>query len=864
MSKCTDTNRGDILAIMQLPKQYEPKQYETDIYALWEKSEAFTPQGKGKTYTIVVPPPNANGDLHLGHGLTLALQDVAVRFHRLLGERALLLPGADHAGFETQVVYERQLAREGKSRFDFPREELYQNIWEFVHLNRDNLEDQYRRLGASVDWSKYTFTLDDKIINRAYKTFKQLWDDGLVYRGERLVNFCTFHGTAFADIEVEHKEEQGSLWQIRYPLVDGSGAIEVATTRPETLFGDVAVAVHPEDERYKNFIGKTVKLPLTEREIPVVADEFVDRNFGTGAVKITPAHDPNDFEVGQRHDLPKITVISSEGKMVEVPHAYLGLSVADARTQAVAALKEQGFLVSVVEHGHSVGHCYKCDTVIQPLLREQWFINMQPLAKRAIEALRAGKITFYPDTKREQLITYLENLRDWNISRQIIWGIPIPAFQNIDNPDDWIYDDTVDAELIERDGKTYRRDSDVFDTWFSSGQWPFATLGYPDSKELADYYPLSLMETGADILMPWVSRMIMLGLYVTDDIPFKAVYLHGLVLDAKGQKFSKSKGNGINPLKVIDEFGSDALRLGLISGQSAGNNQPFINDKVVGGRNFCNKLWNISRFALQLIGDDYTPTKPHPQTDVDHWILQKLQQTTNVIYMDLQAYKFSEAYEKLYHFVWDDLADWYIEASKAQPNQALLAYVLESVLTLTHPFAPFVTETIWQALSWRDSLLIQGSWPSEVVYDEKRANAFADIQAIITETRYITRVLKASEVTLYHKPNQLLKDNADLIGRMGRLQAVTEVESGAGVHLVQTPHTCWLDIDKQSAKNYAQELTGKHNDQTKVVERLQARLANAAYVSSAPEHVVRQTKQQLAEAEALLNSIAAEIARFDT
>ena len=847
---------------MQLPKTYNPQEYETDIYALWEKSQAFSPQGKGKPFTIVVPPPNANGDLHLGHGLTLALQDIAIRFHRLLGERALLIPGADHAGFETQVVYERQLAKEGKSRFDFTREELYQNIWEFVSLNKDNLEDQYRRLGASVDWNHYTFTLDDKIINRAYKTFKQLWDDGLVYRGERLVNFCTFHGTAFADIEVEHTEEQGSLWSISYPLVDGSGAITVATTRPETLFGDVAVAVHPDDERYKAFIGKTVNLPLTEREIPVLADEFVDQAFGTGAVKITPAHDPNDFEVGQRHDLPKVSVISSEGKMIDVPHAYLGLDVKAARAQTVAALKEQGLLVEVTEHTHSVGHCYKCNTVIQPLLRDQWFINMQPLAKQAIAALEAGKITFYPDTRRVQLITYLQNLRDWNISRQIIWGIPIPAFQNIDNPDDWIYDEQVDQELLERDGKTYKRDSDVFDTWFSSGQWPFATLDYPDSQEYADFYPLSLMETGADILMPWVSRMIMLGLYVTSDVPFQSVYLHGLVLDAKGQKFSKSKGNGINPLKVINEFGSDAMRIGLISGQSAGNNQPFVADKVVSGRNFCNKLWNISRFVAQLVGDDFTPHTPQPESDADHWILQKLQHNTSLIADDLHNYRFSEAYEKLYHFIWDDLADWYIEASKAQPNGPLLVYVLESALTLAHPFAPFVTETIWQALDWRNDLLITAAWPTPQAVDKTKAAAFAELQTIIIEARDIVRVLKARDTILYHKHDALLGDNSALIARMGHLQAVKAVDDGIGLGLTETTRECWLDIDQQTAKNYVVELEEKHAKQTQVVARLNQRLSNKSYVDNAPKQVLNQTKDQLLEANKLLLSITTEIERF--
>lgn len=847
---------------MKLPKSYEPAEYEADIYALWEKSNAFAPSGKGKPYSIVVPPPNANGDLHLGHALTLALEDIAIRFHRLRGDRALLVPGADHAGFETQVVYERHLAKKGKSRFDFTREELYRDIWDFVAQNRENFENQYRRLGASVDWNHYTFTLDDKIINRAYKTFKKMWDEGLIYRGERLVNFCTHHGTAFADIEVAYKEEQGYLWEIRYPLVDGSGAITVATTRPETMLGDVAVAVHPEDKRYKDMVGKTVKLPLTEREIPVIADEFVDKDFGTGAVKITPAHDPNDFEAGERHDLPKITVISHEGHMINVPEQYMGLTVEEARKTVIKDLEEQGTLVSVKKHQHSVGHCYKCGTVIQPLLREQWFVDMQPLAKRAIAALEAGEITFYPETKKKQLITYLSQLKDWNISRQIAWGIPIPAFQNIDEPTDWIYDENVTEEIIIRGDKTYRRDPDVFDTWFSSGQWPFATLEYPDNKELKDFYPLSLMETGFDILMPWVSRMIMLGLYITGKVPFRAVYLHGLILDEHGQKMSKSKGNVVNPIDVVDAYGSDALRMGIISGQSAGHNQPFVTGKVVGARNFCNKLWNIARFTENLTGENYRPKSPKPETAADHWILSKLQHTADELVKELENYRFSEAYERVYHFVWDNLADWYIEASKAAPNVDLLAYVLESALTLAHPFAPFVTETIWQALNWREELLISYRWPKVPKFDKKAAVDFEEIKTVVTEARYITHTLKEKGSTLYFVDAPLLAENSELIARLARLRAVTQVTSGEGLHLTQTRFTCWLDIDKATAKHYLKELEAKKADQQAVIDRLKARLANKSYVNNAPKEIVEQTKQQLKEAEAVLEGINREYDRF--
>ncbi len=850
--------------MMQFSKTYDPNLYERDIYALWEKANAFAPKGKGDPYSIVMPPPNANANLHIGYALTASLEDIAIRYQRLRGKRTLLVPGADHAGFETQVVYEKHLAKEGKSRFDFNREELYTGIWDFVAQNRENFNEQFRRFGISCDWQQFTFTLDEKIVSRAYKTFKKLWDDELVYRGERLVNFCTFHGTAFADIEVEYKEEQGKIWQIRYPLTDGNGELVVATTRPETLFGDVAVAVHPEDERYKSYVGKTVRLPLTERDIPVITDDFVDREFGTGAVKITPAHDPNDFEVGQRHDLPKITVIDHEGKLTEVPDAFRGLDVKEGREQTIKALEEQGLLVAVEEHDHSVGHCYKCGTVIQPLLREQWFIDMQPLAAPAIKKLRAGEITFYPDAKREQLIGYLENLRDWNISRQIAWGIPIPAFQNIDEPDDWIYDEQVQEEFIEIDGKTYRRDPDVFDTWFSSSSWPYATLEYPDNKELKDFYPLSLMETGGEILYPWVSRMIMLGLYVTGKVPFKAVYIHGYVMAADGSKMSKSIGNVVDPLPVIEQYGSDALRMGIVAGRSPAVNRGYDIRRVEEARNFANKLWNISRFIADTVGEEFKPGKVKPQTPADHWVLNKLQHSAEAIAADFDEYRFSEAYEKLYHFVWDDVADWYIEASKSQPNPEMLAHVLESVLTIAHPLAPFVTETIWQALGWHDTLLVNHDWPKSEHTNSGQIATFEELKSIISEARYISQALKASGVTLYYTKAPLLEANAELVARMARLQEVKQVEDGTGIYLTQTEVRCWLDIDLATAQSYANELAEKLASQDKLIAGLEARLANKAYVDNAPHAVVQQTHDQLVEARETRASLEREHQRFST
>lgn len=849
---------------MKLSSVYEPGQYESDIYKLWEDSDAFVPKDRGnkETFSVVLPPPNANGNLHVGHSLMFALQDVVVRYHRMQGKAVLWLPGADHAGFETQVVYEKELAKEGKSRFDLTRDELYDNIWDFVAQNRENLESQFRRLGASVDWSRFTFTLDEKITNRAYETFKMMWDDGLIYRGTRLVNFCTFHGTAFADIEVEYKDVAGKLWEISYPLTDNSGKISVATTRPETILGDVAVAVNPTDERYAKYIGKTVKLPLTNREIPVIADEMVDVAFGTGAVKITPAHDPNDFEVSERHNLPKITVIGHDGTMThEAGEQYRGLTVDEARAKVVSDLKNIGALVKTSNYNHSVGHCYKCGTVIQPLLREQWFVNMQPLAQRAIKALKGNQITFYPVSKQEQLITYLEGLRDWNISRQIAWGIPIPAFQNIEDDQDWIFDTRVQEEFLDIDGKTYKRDPDVFDTWFSSGQWPFATMDYPDGKDYENFYPNSLMETGVDILAPWVSRMIMLGLYVTGKVPFKTVYLHGLIMDEHGAKMSKSKGNIINPMKFVDEFGSDALRMGIITGQSPGNNQPFGTAKVVGARNFCNKLWNIARYIEGKVGDSYEPITPQPETAADHWVLNVLQHITEKLSGYLEDYRFAEGYELLYHTIWNDIADWYIEASKSGQGRGMLVYVLETVLKLAHPYAPFVTETIWQTLGWqKDSILATTSWPQAIKGNTAQAKEFEEIKTIVTELRSLSRSLKVTKPSVAVKHENILTKNAGLLIQLAKLDKIDISPSPDGVRLLSAEG--WLEVETKKITALKNKLMTKQTALKAQISGYDARLSNTSYITKAPAHVIQETRDQLARTDAELKLIQEELKRF--
>jgi valyl-tRNA synthetase len=852
---------------MKLPKIYEPDQYESDIYALWEKSEAFVPKSRGsdQTYSIVVPPPNANGDLHLGHGLTLGIEDIAVRYHRMKGKKTLLLPGADHAGFETWVVYEKRLAKEGKSRFDFTREELYGQIWDFVAQNKENYESQFRRLGASVDWSRYVYTLDDKIVQQAYDSFGKMFKEGLIYRAEKLVNFCTFHGTGFADIEVAYQEVKGSLWHIRYPLTDGSGEVVVATTRPETMLGDVAVAVHPEDSRYKDFVGKTVKLPLTNREIPIIADEFVDKEFGTGAVKITPAHDPNDFEAGQRHDLPMISVIGHDGKIThQAPEPYHGLDVKAARQAVVKDLEEQDFLVKTEDHMHNVGHCYKCDTVIEPLLKEQWFIDMKPLTKPAIEALEKDQVKFYPASRKQQLIRYLESLRDWNISRQIVWGIQIPAFQNVDEPEDWVFDTRTDQELIEIKGKAYRRDPDVFDTWFSSSSWPYSTLDYPEGEDFHDFYPLSVMETGADILYPWVSRMLMFGLYNVGEIPFEAVYLHGLINDEHGQKMSKSKDNVVNPMDMITKYGSDAFRMGIIADLTPGNNRSFDESKLIAGRNFCNKLWNVARYIEGELGETLQPgAKPEPETAADHWILERLSKATEAANNHLDNYRFSEAYDLLYHVIWDEVADWYIEASKGQQNASVLNYALETSLKLIHPFAPFVTETIWQTLHPdSDTLLITSAWPTAVDYNDKQSWNFEKIKQIVTEIRQIKTLLQLKKCNLYYVKAPFIKENADLICKLARLETVGEVSDGRGLRLTQTSEECWLGIDQASAQTFTSKLSERKAAVDKQISVIKGRLNNDSYIKKAPADLVKQSRKQLKDLETELETIESQLKQF--
>ncbi len=845
---------------MKLPKVYEPAQYEPTAYALWESSGAFRPTGVGEPYSIVMPPPNANGNLHIGHALDMNLKDILARHYRMRGRDTIFIPGADHAGFETWVVYEKQLAASGKTRFDFSRENLYSQVWDFVSARRGDMELQLRSLGVSASWQDMVFTLDEKVIQTVYGTFKKLWDDDLIYRGERIVNYCTTHHTSFADIEVEHRDEVDNIWEIAYKYADGEGEIVVATTRPETLLGDTAIAVHPEDERYTALIGKEVLVPLQNRRIPVVADEAVEKDFGTGAVKVTPAHDPTDFEIGERHSLPRITVIGHDDLMThEAGEDYEGLKSLEARAKVIAELQVLGQLVSTKELSHAVGHCYKCGTRIQPLLKEQWFLRVKPLAERAKQAVEAGEIDFYPATKAKVIVQYLDSLRDWNLSRQIPWGIPIPAFQNVEDENDWIYDESVEQPTIEVDGKTYQREEDTFDTWFSSGQWPFVvTDALEDGSELSRFFPTSVMETGSDLLRQWVSRMIMLSLYRTGKVPFKTVYFHGMVNDEKNQKMSKSKGNVINPMEIVGQYGSDALRLGIVANRSAAQDQAFSTASVVAGRNFCNKLWNMARFVEEHI-DGVAVDTPVAETLADHWVLARLDEARQAIEQHLEKYRFAEAADVVYHTIWDDVADWYLEASKQQTNPAVLAWVMETCLKLAHPFAPFVTETIWTTLERSATPLIQSAWPEAVSYDEIAAGEFEQIRALVTETRYVASELPGGKQTLLFEHDALIADNSELIARLARLEAVQHVETPQGLKLAVPNREAWLRVSQDVLYEHQTKLEARVAEVRSRIDALEARLANKSYVEHAPKHLVEETEQQLHEQEELFKRLSGEL-----
>ena len=694
-----------------MDKIYDHKKIEDAIYERWEKAGAFKPEVNpdGKPYSIILPPPNANAPLHFGHAMYV-IEDVLIRFHRMMGDKALWLPGADHAGFETQFVYEKHLKEQGKSRFDFEREQLFGDIWDFVQKNRGGMENQLKKLGFSLDWSRLKFTMDPDIVKIVYKTFKRLYDDGLLYRDLRLVNYCTFDGTSFSDLEVMYEERQNPLYYIKY------GPLVLATTRPETKFGDTAVAVHPDDSRYKKYVGKEIEIEtvLGSAKINVIADEMVDPEFGTGVVKITPAHDFNDFDTGKRHNLPIKQVIGFDGKMNEHAGKFAGMYVKQARKAIIEEMQQKGLVEKIDDkYIHRIGLCYKCKNPIEPLPLEQWFVNMKPLAKPAIEAVKKGEVKIFPQNFEKLYFQFLENIRDWNISRQVVWGIRIPAWKNT-NTGEWMV-----TEGDAPEGNEWEQDSDTFDTWFSSGQWPFATLKTTKEGDYEAFYPTSVMETGYDILRWWVARMVMLGIYATGKSPFSHVVLHGLVNDPLGKKMSKSKGNVINPLELADQYGADAVRFALVYGTALGNDQALSYSTLDASRKFTNKLWNIARFIeMKQSGfdkfDSSRPIEVSVLHDNDKKLIQNIKLLSGSVSKSLEKYDFNKASSDLYHFIWHTFADIYIEDVKNRIDENSIQVLRGEFLTLLkllHPIMPFITEEIVVRLDLTQKMLIVEDWP---------------------------------------------------------------------------------------------------------------------------------------------------------
>ena len=872
---------------MKFAKSYEPGQYEPDIYAAWEASGCFkpkipqydnSPSNWDNSYSLVMPPPNANGDLHLGHGLTVAIEDVLTRYYRMRGQSTWYVPGADHAGFETWVVYERALEKTGHTRFEYSRDELYAKVWDYVAQQRGNMELQLRALGASCSWDDLTFTLDENVVNRVYTTFEKMWNDGLIYRGEKLVNYCPKHQTAFADIEVDHQDEEGCLWDIAYPLTEPTDEIQelvVSTTRPETLFGDTAVAVNPEDERYRSLVGKTVELPLTNRAIPIVADEHADMEYGTGVVKITPAHDFDDFEVGERHDLPRISVINEDGTMAEnTGPEYAGLTTEDCREKVLVDLEKAGLNRGQKKLTHSVGHCYKCGTTIEPMLKEQWFVDTRKLATTAIKHLEKNKIKFFPANKKKVLINYFKGLKDWNISRQIPWGIAIPMFRRVqlspeeeevinhDKIPEWIFDRRTNLTEIEVNGLKYERDEDTFDTWFSSSHWPIVCTDWSEDHPNG-YYPLNVMETGGDILFAWVARMVMMGIYVTGEVPFKEVYLHGLVLDKHGQKMSKSKQNVMNPMELVAKYGSDAFRMGVLRGRSAGMNQAFSEDTVIAGRNLCNKLWNIARLVESMEDKDLAEVESgqasqkiaHEFIDSvtdnigENWICRELDECRKKVENDFANYRFAEATETLYTMVWNKYADWFLESQKLYKNASLLRYTLEILLKMMHPIAPFVTETIWQHLSWTDGLLIDQSWPTELKYNDMAAAEFDKLMIIVNETRSVLQdVSGGNKWKILYGGTSLVADNADLVKFLTRVPAIESCHhQPRGMRLPILNCELYLDVPEKVITEYKSHLEERILAVGRELDSLNARMMNPNYVDKAPRELVHETEVAIKE-----------------
>lgn len=852
-----------------MPTTYDPKAAEQKWYDYWMQGQYFE-AGKrpdAQTYTIVIPPPNVTGMLHIGHALDFTLQDILIRTKRMQGYDALWLPGTDHAGIATQTRVEQKLREQGISRYDLGREAFLEKVWEWKEEYANTIREQWAKMGLSLDYSRERFTLDEGLSKAVREVFVRLYEKGLIYRGKKIINWDPAARTALSDIEVEHREINGHLYHLQYPLKDGSGFITVATTRPETMLGDTAVAVHPEDERYKHLIGQMIVLPVVGREIPIIADEYVDKEFGSGAVKITPAHDPNDFEVGERHSLPQIIVMDETGTMNAEAGPYQGMDRADCRKQLVKDLQEQGVCVQIEDHVHQVGHSERSGAVVEPYLSTQWFVAMKPLAEAAIAAQKSGKgVNFVPERFEKIYLHWIENVRDWCISRQLWWGHRIPAW----------YDETTGEMHVSREdmeGDHLAQDNDVLDTWFSSALWPFSTLGWPDQTEdLKRFYPTDVLVTGYDIIYFWVARMIFTALEFTEQSPFKDVLIHGLVRDSEGQKMSKSKGNGVDPLEVIEKYGADAMRYMISTSSTPGQDLRFRWEKVEQARNFANKIWNASRFALMNL--EGVEAKDIDITvslgTADRWILHRLNETVRDVTRLIDSYEFGETGRLLYNFIWDDLCDWYIEFAKLslyntdeaakKATQSVLAYVLDLTQRLIHPFMPYISEEIWQHLPHIGETITMAEWP---VYDTalEAPDAVKEMELLMEMIRAVRNIRAEVNVPMSKKIEMLIKPsgeaeaailsrNEEFIKRFcgtSKLEtglhisapdkAMTAILTGAELYL---PLAGLIDIAQEIAR-----LEKEHQHLNAEVERVEKKLGNEGFVAKAPAKVIDEERAKM-------------------
>ena len=868
----------------ELPKVYEPQQVESSIYEMWMENDCFkaTPDPDKKPYSIVMPPPNVTGQLHMGHALDATLQDILTRYKRMQGYSALWLPGTDHAGIATQIKVEEELrVNEGKTRYDLGREKFLERVWAWKEKYGSRIVQQQKKLGVSCDWSRSRFTMDEGCSKAVREAFCEMYEKGLIYKGSRIINWCPHCLTALSDAEVEYVDKPGHLWYIRYPLSDGSGDIVVATTRPETMMGDTGVAVNPNDEKFQHLIGKTCILPIMNREIPIVGDEYCEIGFGTGAVKMTPAHDPNDFEVGLRHNLDVIRVIADNGTINENGGKYNGMDRYECRKALVKDLEEQGYLVKTEPYSHNVGTCYRCHNDVEPLISAQWFVKMKPLAEEAIRVVKDGTIKFVPERFSKTYLNWMENVHDWCISRQLWWGHQIPA---------WYCDECghinvsrEDPTKCEKCGCTHlTRDEDVLDTWFSSGLWPFSTLGWPDldSEDLKYWYPTTDMVTGYDIIFFWVARMVVSGMEQMKKEPFKTVFIHGLVRDDKGRKMSKSLGNGIDPLEMAEKYGADALRFNLITGNSPGNDMRFYVEKCEAMRNFANKIWNASRYVLMNLKIDEPGLPAMEDLELeDKWVLSKLNTLIREVTANLDAYEIGVASSKVYDFIWDTYCDWYIELTKTRlysenetsklAAQKVLVYVLDQVLRLLHPFMPFITEEIWQAIPHEGKFLISAEWPTyreEFAFGAEESSMQQIIEAItaLRARRAEMNVPMSKKVNLTiaaAQPEVFAAGKAFFLRLAGAEDVkvcgmeAADAASGDDGLVEVTTHAARLFMPLAELVDFEKELARIAKEKENCLKQIamfESKLSNEAFVSRAPEKVVSDQKEKLAKNQALL------------